>query len=86
MLAERLPARSNIVAFQRGFTVVRDEQEADEATLIFVFEDPTRSLSDYPRSSSLQRAVLEQLESGGHWHGGRGWRPLRPALDGSAET
>lgn len=79
VLAERLPARSNIVAFQRGFTVVRDAEPADEATLIFVFEDPTRPLSSYPRSSSLQRAVLEQLESGGHWHGGHGWRPLVPA-------
>lgn len=77
VLAERLPSRSNIVAFQRGFTVVRNEQPADEATLIFVFEDPTRPLSTYPRSSSLQRAVLDQLESDGHWHGGRGWRPLQ---------
>jgi GNAT-like C-terminal domain/N-acyltransferase N-terminal domain len=77
-LAERLPARSNIVAFQHRFTIARCEEPDDEATLIFVFEDPTRALSAYPRSSSLQRAVLEHLDSGGHWHGGRGWRPLVP--------
>ena len=79
LLAERLPSRSNIVAFQRLFTITRCEEPDDEATLIFVFEDPTRPLSAYPRSSSLQRAVLDQLESGGHWHGGRGWRALNPA-------
>lgn len=76
VLAERLPAHANIVAFQGLFTIERAEEPDDEATMIFVFEDPTRPLPDYPRSSSLQRAVLEQLESGGHWHGGRGWRPL----------
>ncbi|HEY5978262.1 MAG TPA: acyltransferase domain-containing protein [Microlunatus sp.] len=82
VLAERLPTHSNIVAFQRRFTVSRGEQPDDEATLIFVFEDPTQPLSAYPRSSSLQRAVLEHLESGGHWHGGRGWRPLGPTTAG----
>ena len=76
VLAERLPARSNIVGFQQLFTVARAEQPADEGTLIFVFEDPTRPLADYPRASSLQRAVLDQLEAGGHWHGGYGWRLL----------
>lgn len=79
VLAERLPAYSNIVAFQQLFTLARCEEPADEATLLFVFEDPTRPLGDYPRSSSLQRAVLEHLEAGGHWHGGRGWRPLFPS-------
>ena len=78
VLAERLPARSNIVAFQRHFTIARCDEPGDEATMIFVFEDPTRPLSAYPRSSSLQRAVLEHLEAGGHWHGGRGWRALDP--------
>ena len=73
VLAERLPARSNIVAFQRHFTIARCHEPGDEATMIFVFEDPTRPFSAYPRSSSLQRAVLEHLEAGGHWHGGRGW-------------
>ena len=76
VLGERLPAHSNIVAFQQLFTIARSEEPADEGTLIFVFEDPTRPLSAYPRTSSLQRAVLEQLESGEHWHGGRGWRPI----------
>ena len=76
VLAERLPERSNIVAFQRRFTVARCDEPDDEATMIFVFEDPARALSAYPRSSSLQRAVLEHLEAGGHWHGGRGWRAL----------
>ncbi len=78
VLAERLPERSNIVAFQRRFTIARCDEPGDEATMIFVFEDPTRPLSDYPRSSSLQRTVLEHLEAGGHWHGGRGWRALDP--------
>jgi hypothetical protein len=76
VLGERLPEHSNIAAFQRLFTLARCEEPDDQGTLTFVVEDPTRPLSAYPRSSSLQRAVLEQLESGDHWHGGRGWRSL----------
>jgi len=46
---------------------------ADDDTIEFVFRRPGVPLKDLPRESTLQRGVLEVLESGGHWHAAAGW-------------
>ncbi|MBM9509891.1 DUF5596 domain-containing protein [Streptomyces sp. KK5PA1] len=76
-LAERLPAGSNIVRFQRRFRLLPvGEAPDDDAPLRFVFGTSDRPLSDLPRVTALQRAVTDHLMSGGHWYGGTGWFAL----------
>ncbi|WP_152363963.1 acyltransferase domain-containing protein [Microlunatus speluncae] len=75
-LAERLPADSNITAFQRRFTITHRRADIDDAgAFLFVFG--TRDVdarAGLPRRSSLQRALIDHLDNGGHWYGGAGWR------------
>jgi hypothetical protein len=75
-LADRLPADSNIVRFQTRFRPGRpDPAPADHLPLSFVFGDPARPLAAHPRRTTLQRAVLDHLSAGAHWHEGTGWFP-----------
>ncbi|MFC7624794.1 acyltransferase domain-containing protein [Microlunatus sp. GCM10028923] len=76
-LTDLLP-ESNIAAFQRRFTITqRRKQRDDEGPFLFVFG--TRDVAGrdrLPRHSSLQRAVIDHLDGGGHWYLGAGWRPF----------
>lgn len=78
--ADLLP-ESNIAAFQRRFTITqRRHRPDDEGPLLFVFG--TRDVAGrarLPRHSSLQRAVIDQLDRGEHWYQGVGWRPFADA-------
>jgi len=76
-LADHLPAGSNIRAFQDRLTHGYTDTEADDAgTLQFVFADSTRPRAELPRSSSLQRAIIDHLDDGGHWYNAMGWLEL----------
>lgn len=78
-LADYLPADSNIIRFQRGFTLAeRHRGDEDEPILRFVFGWVGGPLADLPRRTTLQRAILDHLAAGRHWHTGAGWRPLPP--------
>lgn len=73
-LGERLP-HSNIAAFQRRFTPMGSPRVDDRAPLNFGFVRPDLPLDEQPRSTSLERTVLDVLQDGGHWHIGAGWFP-----------
>lgn len=76
-LADYLPAGSNIRAFQDRLTHAYTDDEPDDAgTLQFVFADSTRPRSDLPRSSRLQRAIVDHLDDGGHWYSAMSWLTL----------
>ena len=76
-LAGYLHAGSNIRAFQNRLTHAYSDVEADDAgTLQFVFPDATRPRAELPRSSRLQRALLDHLDAGGHWYNAMGWLEL----------
>jgi hypothetical protein len=72
-LKEFLPATSNILAFQRRFTMLAAWVEDDWDTLEFVFRRPGVALEDLPRRTTLQRGIIEVLERGGHWRARTGW-------------
>lgn len=74
-LAEYLPETSNIRAFAGRFRLIPLPEPDDRSILRFVFGDPTIPPSDLPRRTRLERAVLDHLASGRHWHGGIGWFP-----------
>ena len=76
-LAEYLTASSNIVQFQRRFTIVPEwSKPGDEDVIRFVFGYTPESIDDLPQDTTLERAVVEHLRSGRHWHIRLGWIEL----------
>jgi hypothetical protein len=76
-LAEHLPAESNIVRFQRRFTLLPGAVgEGDRDIVFFVFRREDADPADLPRRTRLERAVADRLAAGGHWHVRRGWCEL----------
>jgi hypothetical protein len=71
-LAEYLPEDSNIVRFQRRFTLSPEVRDADEDIRRFVFGALSTPLDRLPAKTSLQQAVLAHLKAGGRWHSRRG--------------
>ncbi|MPY61696.1 acyltransferase domain-containing protein [Streptomyces spongiae] len=76
-LKRHLPEGSNIVRFQERFeTVFLDSEPEDGLPVRFVFGDPDLPLETLPRRTGIERAVVDHLRAGGHWHVGHGWFAL----------
>lgn len=74
-LAEALPG-SNIAAFQRRWRLEERVDDGDGDAIFFTFaRRPPYDLDELPRTTSLERAVLERIETGGHWPLRRGRIP-----------
>lgn len=68
-----LDPSSNIMQFQGRFELLDGAPEDDADILEFVFRSPGTPRSELPRTTSLERGVLELLDAGGHWHATAGW-------------
>jgi hypothetical protein len=77
-LAEYLPAESNIIRFQRRFRPAYTPREDDSVIKQFVFGDRAANVDECPRRTALERAVVDHIKAGRHWHNGSGWLELRP--------
>jgi hypothetical protein len=76
-LAGYLPAESNILRFQRRFRLALVPAEPDdEGILRHVFVRVPADLDELPRRTTLERAIVDHLRTGGHWYGVDGWLPL----------
>ncbi|MET9497539.1 acyltransferase domain-containing protein [Streptomyces sp. NPDC006552] len=76
-LRRYLPAGSNIVRFQDRFALApMDEEAQDDIPVAFVFGGTGTPRALLPRRTSVQRAVLDHLDAGGHWYVGDGWFPM----------
>lgn len=75
-LAGYLPAESNIMRFQRRFRPLPGGREGDRDIVEFVFRRVDPDLSELPRDTTLQRAVVDHLRAGRHWRLRGGWLPL----------
>ena len=76
-LGEYLPASSNIMRFQHRFQqAYQDDGDHNHGPLGFVFGRTIEDLDDLPRSTTLQRAVVDHIRAGRVWHGGGGWLEL----------
>jgi hypothetical protein len=77
-LAEYLGADSNIVQFQRRFTIPPGTRwAADDEIIRFVFGRPCpASLDSLPQRTTLERAIVHHLRQGQHWYGQTGWVEL----------
>ena len=72
-LADYLPDDSNIVRFQRRFTVVDGATDDGHDTLRFVFDRVPESIDDLPQHTRLERAIVTHLRKGGRWRTRTGW-------------
>ncbi|SDS32744.1 acyltransferase domain-containing protein [Actinopolymorpha singaporensis] len=77
-LADYLPVESNILQFQRRFRPAYEPAPDDAVILRFVFGKVGTDPAELPRRSTLQRAIVDHLKAGHHWHGGAGWCLLDP--------
>ncbi|UFU02792.1 acyltransferase domain-containing protein [Ruania suaedae] len=76
-LAQVLPAHSNIAAFGRRWRLTGHADPGTADVLFFVFARRGQvDLDTLPRTSSLQRGVLEHLQAGGTWQTCTGTLPL----------
>ena len=76
-LAEYLPATSNIIRFQRRFTLMPGHGDGDGSVFNFVFHrSAPESLDDLPQRTTLERAVVAHLRGGRHWRTRTGWLEL----------
>ncbi|MEO8828592.1 acyltransferase domain-containing protein [Lapillicoccus sp.] len=79
-LAGYLAADSNLVSFQRRFTLIPPTtDDADSSIRKFVFADTTSPSDALPQRTTLERAVVRHLQQGGAWQVRTGWLDLRRA-------
>lgn len=84
-LADLLPATSNVVRFQQEFYLYPVEEAAAAQTFERVFGKVSET-SKLPRETRMQRALVEHLEKGGHFHHGGGFRLLGKASQPTGDT
>lgn len=76
-LIDYLAIDSNIIRFQRRFTLRPPGPADDSATVVeFLFKRPIADLDRLPRATTLQRAVVDHIRAGHPWHFRTGWFPL----------
>lgn len=75
-LEEYLGPGSNILEFQRRFTLVPGAGDGDRGVLTFVFRTVDTPLDELPHETRLQRAVVAHLRSGRHFRWRTGWMDL----------
>jgi len=75
-LAGYLPGRANIVQFQRRFTLTPGWDRGDQDVAQFVFRRGVTDLGTVPQRTTLQRAIMSHLRTGGHWRLRTGWLTL----------
>ena len=75
-LAEYLPEDANIIHFQRRFRAAYHPDDNDQDILVSVFGRSDSPLDELPRRTTLERAIVDHLQAGRHWHGGAGWLRL----------
>jgi hypothetical protein len=75
-LGHYLPSDSNILRFQRRFTLVGDGHEGDADVLRFVFHRIAPGIDDLPQRTTLERAIVAHLRAGEHWRNRTGWLAL----------
>ncbi|HLX77770.1 MAG TPA: acyltransferase domain-containing protein, partial [Acidimicrobiales bacterium] len=84
-LLDYLPNDSNIACFQRRFELLPERFDGDEEIMRFIFRRPLSEVEALPRTTRLERAVLDHLEAGGHWYVRTGWLEL-PAPGAYADS
>ncbi len=84
VLAEVLPETSNMARFQHRWALEGEPVVGDDDAVFFTFNRrPPVDLDLLPRDTTLQRAILDRLQGGGHWQVRRGRIPFAANNDPS---
>jgi hypothetical protein len=75
-LTDYLPRDSNILRFQRRFTLVGEGYDGDADVLRFVFHRIAPRIEELPQRTTLERAIVTHLRAGKHWRNRTGWLEL----------
>ena len=75
-LADHLAPDSNIMRFQRRFTLIGEGSDGDADVLRFVFHRIAPNIDDLPQRTTLERAIVAHLRAGKHWRNRTGWLTL----------
>ncbi|MBB6171816.1 hypothetical protein HNR23_001876 [Nocardiopsis mwathae] len=75
-LAEYLAPDSNILAFQRRFTLVERSAPGNRDVFRFVFRRPDVELEGVPLRTRLERAAVAHVRAGRRWEVRTGWLRL----------
>jgi GNAT-like C-terminal domain/N-acyltransferase N-terminal domain len=72
-LADYLAPDSNVIRFQRRFSLVGEGYDGDADVLRFVFHRIAPNIDDLPQRTTLERAIVTHLRAGKHWLDRTGW-------------
>jgi hypothetical protein len=72
-LADYLAPDSNVIRFQRRFSLVGEGYDGDADVLRFVFHRIAPNIDDLPQRTTLERAIVTHLRAGKHWQNRTGW-------------
>ena len=75
-LAAYLPPTSNILAFQKRFTIVESSDPGNDDVMLFVFGTKATSFEGLPQTTTMERAAVKHIRDGGEWRLGHGWLAL----------
>ena len=75
-LSAYLPPTSNIIVFQRKFGLAPGWKPGDHDVAQFVFRKSVAEFGTVPQRTTLQRAIVSHLRTGGHWRVRCGWLKL----------
>lgn len=75
-LKEFLKPTSNIVRFQKRFTIADGTYDSSNSVMQFVFGKRVRDIDSIQPQSSLERGIIAHLKDGKHLHGRQGWLEL----------
>jgi hypothetical protein len=75
-LNDYLEPDSNVLRFQRRFTLVGEGHEGDADILRFVFHRLAPNIDELPQRTTLERAIVAHLRAGKHWRSATGWLEL----------
>ncbi|MBA2469565.1 MAG: DUF5596 domain-containing protein [Chloroflexia bacterium] len=75
-LDEYMTPRANIIQFKNRFNLAYIPESNNRGIQQFVFGMLDAEIDELPQATSLERAVVEHIVSGKHWHGGAGWLEL----------
>jgi hypothetical protein len=67
---------SNMVRFQHRFELVPGTRESDASAFHFVFGRTPDAIEELQPRTRLERAIVEHVKNGGHWHLRTGWLRL----------